>query len=180
MKTIIREILAMIILIAAIMVIIITMFFDYIKENTVEISAATYQLSKDEQDILEEKQKYSNSQNTIVLSSTYTIDANDLSYYKAIGNLTTGQSSPFDEIPVTEVLHSADGKTYYDVENRVRGGNTLTYGTVSGDYYNYVESQKASSQYSSSSNTNNTSNEFSNDISAPSVESGSIIPSTGK
>lgn len=180
MKTIIREIIAMIILIAAIMVIIITMFFDYIKENTVEVSAAIYQLSQDEQNILKEKQDYSNSQNRIVLSSTYTIDANDLSYYKSTGNLTTGQSSPFDEIPVTEILHSADGKTYYDVENRVRDANSTSYGTVSGDYYNYVESQKGTSQYSTSSNTTNTSNEFSNDISAPSVKSGSIIPSTGK
>ena len=174
MKTIIREIFAMIILIAAIMVILITIFFDYIKENTIEVSAATYQLSSEEQEILKEKQNYINSQNAIILSSTYTIDANDLSYYKSIGNLSTGQSSPFDEIPVTEVLHSADGKTYYDVENRVRGADSSKYGTIYGDYYNYTESNRGASHSS------NTSNEFSNDISAPSVGSGSIIPSTGK
>lgn len=62
MKTIIRESIAMIILICAIMLILVTLFFDYIKENSIEISSATYQMSKEEQNILKEKQKYLASQ----------------------------------------------------------------------------------------------------------------------
>lgn len=174
MKSVIREIFAMIILIVAILVIIVTMFFDYIKENSIEVSAAIYQLSEEEQNILKEKQNYANSQNSLVLSSEYTIDGDDLSYYKSTGNLSTGQSSPFDEIPVTDIVYSADGKTYYDIENRVRSSNSTSSGNVVGNYSNYVESNKNSSQ------TTSTNNQISNDISSPSVESGSIIPSTGK
>ena len=48
MKTIIRESIAMIILICAIMLILVTLFFDYIKENSIEISSATYQMSKED------------------------------------------------------------------------------------------------------------------------------------
>ena len=57
MKTIIRESIAMIILICAIMLILVTLFFDYIKENSIEISSATYQMSKEEQNILKRKAK---------------------------------------------------------------------------------------------------------------------------
>ncbi len=57
MKTIIRESIAMIILICAIMLILVTLFLTISKENSIEISSATYQMSKEEQNILKEKQK---------------------------------------------------------------------------------------------------------------------------
>jgi len=183
MKSIIREVIAMIILIIAILMIVITLFFDYIKENSVEVSAAIYKLSAEEQNILKEKQNYMKSQNSIILSSTYSINNETLSYYKSKGNLVTGQSSPFDETPVTGILYSSDGSSYYDVSNRVRSSDEDTFGSVSGDYYNYIETNQAhKNQENINTNTNKKEepSEYNNDISAPSVESGSIIPSTGK
>jgi len=115
MKTIIRESLAMIILIFAIMLILITVFFDYIKNNSIEITGATYQLSKEEQKILKEKQNYLENQNKIVLSSGYSITEEDLQNYKASGDLKSGQSNPFDEALVTEIIHEADGSIHYKV-----------------------------------------------------------------
>jgi len=180
MKSIIREVIAMIILIIAILMIVITLFFDYIKEDSVEVSAAIYKLSTEEQDILKEKQNYMQSQNSIILSSTYSVDNETLSYYKSKGNLVTGQSSPFDETPVTGILYSNDGSSYYDVSNRTRSTDEETFGSVSGDYYNYIEKNKGKQNTKKQNQTSNQTSEFKNDISSPSVESGSIIPSTGK
>lgn len=176
MKSIIREVIAMIILICAILLILLTIFFDYIKEYYVEVSAATYKTSLEEQNILSERNNYLESQNSLILSAGYTISEDDLSYYKSTGNLVQGQSSPFDEIPVTSILHAANGDTYYEVSNSMNNGEYK--GSVSGDYYEYMNmmNEKTGSQ----TTTQSTSDEFNNDISAPSVESGSIIPSTGK
>ena len=166
MKTIIRESLAMIILIFAIMLILITVFFDYIKNNSIEITGATYQLSKEEQKILKEKQNYLENQNKIVLSSGYSITEEDLQNYKASGDLKSGQSNPFDEALVTEIIHEADGSIHYKVTDPTAIVSNST-SSVSGTG-------------SSVKNTNNTvkneSNYFANDISAPSVGTGSIIP----
>ena len=71
MKTVIREIIAMIILVAAIILVTITFFFDYIKDQANQPQSAVYKMSDEESTILKERQNYINSQNKIVLSSAY-------------------------------------------------------------------------------------------------------------
>lgn len=161
MKTIIRELAAMIILILAIMLILVTVFFDYIKENSIEISGATYKMSKEEQNILNEKQKYLASQNTITLSSGYTITEDDLQAYKSNGDLKLGQSNPFDESPITEVTYDENSATYY-VKTDPRKSSNSTENTTS------QKSKKEESTY------------FENDVSAPSVGAGEMINKQNK
>ncbi|MCI8545978.1 MAG: hypothetical protein HFJ44_01955 [Clostridia bacterium] len=161
MKTIIRESIAMIILICAIMLILVTLFFDYIKENSIEISSATYQMSKEEQNILKEKQKYLASQNTITLSSGYTVTEDDLNAYKSSGDLKQGQSNPFDETPITEVTYDENSATYY-VKTDPRKSSNSTQTTTNS------KPKKEESTY------------FQNDVSAPSAEAGSIISENKK
>ena len=68
MKTVIREALAMIILISAIVLLMLTFFFDYIKAEANEPQAAVYKMSENEANILKDRQNYIESQNKIVLS----------------------------------------------------------------------------------------------------------------
>lgn len=156
MKTIIRESVAMIILICAIMLILVTVFFDYIKENSIEISGATYQMSKEEQNILNEKKKYLASQNTITLSSGYTVTEEELNAYKSSGDLKLGQSNPFDESSITEVTHDENSGTYYVITDPRASSNSNK--TTTNE-----KTKKEESTY------------FQNDVSAPSAEAGSII-----
>lgn len=177
MKTIIRESFAMIILICAIMLILITVFFDYIKNNSIEITGATYQLSKEEKNILEEKQNYLESQNKIILSSSYSITEEDLQDYKASGDLKSGQSNPFDEALVTEIIHNADGSIHYVVTDPTTITNNTSSSSGTGSVV--TNTNKTTNTNSNKNNTTNESNYFANDISAPSVGSGSIIPQKG-
>lgn len=135
MKTVMREIVALIIVLLAIMLLIVMFFFDYIKSDSNQPQAATYQMTENEADILMEKENYNDSQNKIVLSTGYSITEEELSQYKASGELKTGQSNPFDETPITDVLYDAEGNAYYKVitnRNEVSTGSQW-YGTVSGD-----------------------------------------------
>ena len=119
MKTVIREIIAMIILVAAIILVTITFFFDYIKDQANQPQSAVYKMSDEESTILKERQNYINSQNKIVLSSAYSIDSSDVQNYKATNQLKTGQSNPFDEAPITDVIYDADGKEIqYDKDRK--------------------------------------------------------------
>lgn len=135
MKTIIREVIALLILLLAILLVIVMFFFDYIKADSNQPQAAIYQLTEDESQILNEKGNSVEEQNTIVLSTGYTLTEEQLSQYKANGDLKTGQSNPFDETPVTDVLYDAEGNAYYKVvtnRNEISTGSQW-YGTVSGD-----------------------------------------------
>lgn len=156
MKAIIRESIAMIILIFALMLILITVFFDYIKENSIEISGATYEMSKEEQKILKEKQNYLASQNKITLSSGYTVSEDDLQAYKSNGDLKLGQSNPFDETYITEIIHDSEGSIHYQLSDP----RNVTTNTSSGAAV--VPSQNESTY-------------FQNDISAPSAGTGELI-----
>ena len=82
MKTVIREALAMIILISAIVLLMLTFFFDYIKAEANEPQAAVYKMSENEANILKDRQNYIESQNKIVLSSAHSLDESDLQQYK--------------------------------------------------------------------------------------------------
>lgn len=135
MKTIIREVIALLILLLAILLVIVMFFFDYIKADSNQPQAAIYQLTEEESQILKEKDNYIDGQNTIMLSTGYTLTEEQLSQYKANGDLKTGQSNPFDETPVTDVLYDAEGNAYYKVvtnRNEISTGSQW-YGTVSGD-----------------------------------------------
>ena len=136
MKTIIREIIAMIILLAAIILVLVMFFFDYIKADSNQPQAATYKMSEEEANIIKEKEEYENSQNRIVLSSGYTVTEEQLKEYKASGELKTGQTNPFDETPITDVLYDGEGNAFFKViNNRSEQADSTNkwYGTVSGD-----------------------------------------------
>ena len=153
MKTVIREALAMIILISAIVLLMLTFFFDYIKAEANEPQAAVYKMSENEANILKDRQNYIESQNKIVLSSAHSLDESDLQQYKITNQLKTGQSNPFDEIPITDVIYDAEGNAYYQVTtSRNETTNTTTRkGSVSGI-------SSGSSSEETTSNTNNNQN----------------------
>ena len=138
MKTVIREIIAMLIILLAVILVIVMFFFDYIKSGSNTPQAAVYQMTEDEEAIMKEKDEYTDSQNKIVLSSGYTVTAEELSQYKASGELKTGQTNPFDETPMTDVLYDAEGNAYYKTvtsKNDTTTNSSSTtnwYGTVSG------------------------------------------------
>ena len=71
MKTVIRELLAMIVIVAALALIIVLVFFDYIKEDANQPQAAIYETSREEKNILDEKKKYEEDKQTLTLNSGY-------------------------------------------------------------------------------------------------------------
>lgn len=182
MKSVIREILAMIILIAAIVLLMLTFFFDYIKAETNQPQAAIYKMSENEVNILKERQNYIESQNKIVLSSAYSLDESDLEQYKVTNQLKTGQSNPFDEIPITDIIFDAEGNAYYMVStNRDEGGNVIRKGTVSGttaDTSNENDTQNTTKQ-NTNNVVNNTVYQPDKDITAPSSSSGNLTKGNG-
>lgn len=199
MKTVFREIIAMLILVIAIGLIVALVFFDYIKTSADQPQSAVYQASSDEEKILKEKEKYENSQNTLVLSSAYSVNATDLSSYKASGNLVQGQSSPFDELSITDILYDKDGNTFYNVQNKTNTSNTSnTSNTMNQNHYNnniYNQNQNQNSGTVNNSYTTGTGNTititppqattapssptYNSDISTSSASSGNLFQSTG-
>ena len=183
MKTVIREIVAMIILIAAIVLLMLTFFFDYIKAEANEPQAAVYKMSENEANILQDRQNYIESQNKIVLSSAHSLDESDLQQYKVTNQLKTGQSNPFDEIPITDVIYDAEGNAYYQVTtNRNETTNTTRKGSVSGissETSSEETTQNTNKEDSNKNVTNNTAYEPNKDITAPSTDSGNLTKGNG-
>lgn len=176
MKTVLRELLAMIVIVAAIALIIVLVFFDYIKEDANQPQAAIYETSREEKNILDEKKKYEEDKQTLTLNSGYKIEEADLSNLKASGEFKQGQSSPFAETPVTDILYDREGNVYYQtIDPTLNITNTSNNTTSSGNSSN-----------KSTTNTNNTVNRSatpnaqseqsgrSADITSPSTESGSM------
>lgn len=176
MKTVLRELLAMIVIVAAIALIIVLVFFDYIKEDANQPQAAIYETSREEKNILDEKKKYEEDKQTLTLNSGYKIEEADLSNLKASGEFKQGQSSPFAETPVTDILYDREGNVYYQtIDPTLNITNTSNNTTSSGNSSN-----------KSTTNTNNTVNRSatpnaqseqsgrSADITSPSAESGSM------
>lgn len=190
MKKVIREVIAMVILVAAILLLMLTFFFDYIKAESNEPQAAVYEMSENEVAILKEKQDYDESQNKIVLSSAHKLDESDLQQYKTTSQLQTGQSNPFDEVPLTDIIYDAEGNAYYQsVTSRNETNTTSTKGSVSG-----ISSEKTTDNSTKKNNSNivnnsvnNISNNVNNntvyepekDITAPSANSGNLTKGNG-
>lgn len=173
MKTVIREVIAMIILVAAIILVTVTFFFDYIKDQANQPQSAVYKMSEAESTILRERQNYINSQNKIVLSSAYSIDSSDLQSYKATNQLKTGQSNPFDEVPITDIIYDAEGNAYYQVTSSTATSNKTT-GTV------VRESVAGTTENGpTNSTTNNSTYQPDTDITAPSTSSGNLTQGKG-
>lgn len=184
MKTIIRESLAMIVLIAAILLITVLVFFDYIKEDANQPQAAIYEVSKEEQNILKEKEEYDKSKETLVLKSMYSVDSSDLSSFKASGEFKQGQSSPFDETPITEITRDSEGNIYYQINNKTSNTtNNNTNGTNNSNK-NQTGNVVKNETNNKTTNTNNNnaqtqsstqSQQLKEDISTSSPTSGSIM-----
>ncbi len=181
MKTVIREVIAMIILIAAIVLLMLTFFFDYIKAESNEPQAAVYKMSENEANILKDRQNYIESQNKIVLSSAHKLDESDLQQYKVTSQLQTGQSNPFDEVPLTDIIYDAEGNAYYQVVTTRNETNTTSIkGSVSGISSGTIKDDTKDSNNNSNNNaTNNTAYEPNKDITAPSTNSGNLTKGNG-
>lgn len=173
MRTIIREGLAMIVLVSAIALITTLVFFDYIKEDANQPQSEIYEVSKEEQNILKEKEEYDEKKETLLLKSMYSVDENELSGLKASGEFSQGQSSPFDETPITDIVHDREGNIYYQINNKTSNN------TVSGNNANSNTVQNNVSN--TSNNTSNTNSNKKNgakdnsDLSSPSDNSGSLM-----
>ena len=180
MKTVIREVIAMIILIAAIVLLMLTFFFDYIKAESNEPQAAVYKMSENEANILKDRQNYIESQNKIVLSSAHKLDESDLQQYKVTSQLQTGQSNPFDEVPLTDIIYDAEGNAYYQVvTTRNETNTTSTKGSVSGISSGTVKDDTKQDSNNNNNATNNTAYEPNKDITAPSTNSGNLTKGNG-
>ena len=181
MKTVIREVIAMIILIAAIVLLMLTFFFDYIKAESNEPQAAVYKMSENEANILKDRQNYIESQNKIVLSSAHKLDESDLQQYKVTSQLQTGQSNPFDEVPLTDIIYDAEGNAYYQVTtSRNETTNTTTRkGSVSGISSGSSSEETTSNTNNNQNTSNNTAYEPNKDITAPSTDSGNLTKGNG-
>lgn len=164
MKNVIREGIAMIVLVVAIILILYIVFFDYIKDQANTPKSQVYTQTAEVKNILEEKKNYENETNTITLSSAYAVDQDTLGKYRASDDLKQGQSSPFDELAITEIEYDREGNAYYKVSS-----DTI----VKGFDYNNLYTNSVSGETASTQNfigsTNNTSNyTFQTDINSPS------------
>lgn len=187
MKVIIKETIAMITLIAAIALITILVFFDYIKAEADQPQAAIYQMTPEEENLIAEKQRYDEEKDKLVLSSDYSIDEEDLKAYKESGTLTQGQSSPFDEMPITDVLYDQAGNAYYNTTNvrKSTQNNTVQNNTITSNQTENNTTSTNTTQNQVTNTTNNSTatysysahNAYSSDISTSSPSSGTIIPS---
>lgn len=191
MKTIIRESIAMIILVMAILIITVLVFFDFIKAESNQPQAAKYRISKEEQNILKAKEEYEEQKNTTVLTAAYSVDNEVLANHKAKKEFSQGQSSPFDEIVITDILHDKAGNAYYQIrseENKI--DNTLYPNNSNNNGNGNTNNNSNNNNNSGNNNNNNNNNNNSNnnqkgpsdsDISTSSPESGSIQgPVSGK
>lgn len=185
MKTVVREIIAMIILLAAIVLVLVMFFFDYIKADSNQPQAATYKMSEEEANIIKEKEEYEDSQNRIVLSSGYTVTEEELMEYKASGELKTGQTNPFDETPITDVLYDGEGNAFFKVINNRSEQSDSTnkwYGTVSGDSRGIttttVTTSEGSTMISTKNDTAETSTQTTTVPQTTTTVSPSVTPST--
>lgn len=134
MKVIIRETLAMIILIAAIMLIIVMTFFDYIQDESTMPTSAKYVKNEEITNILLSKKEYQYAANSISLSSSsLTVEPDMLS--QMVSQTDLGQSAPFDELPITRIVYDRDGNAYY----RVADDNTIGNSSNSGTGYSYTD-----------------------------------------
>ena len=134
MKVIIRETLAMIILIAAIMLIIVMIFFDYIQDESTMPTSAKYVKNEEITNILLSKKEYQYAANSISLSSSsLTVEPDMLS--QMVSQTDLGQSAPFDELPITRIVYDRDGNAYY----RVADDNTVGNPSNSGTGYSYTD-----------------------------------------
>ena len=174
MKNVIKEGSAMIVLVLAIMLILVIVFFDYIKDSSNKPVSKVYNQSEEVKNILEEKKKYDTETNSVTLSSAYSIDMATLSQYRESQDLRQGQTSPFDELPITEIQYDREGNAYYKVssDTQVKGYDNVPTNTVAGttSTQNYIGSTSNETNYS-----------FNNDINSPS-ENKSLVTtqSSGK
>lgn len=128
MKNVIREGLAMIVLVGAILLILIMVFFDFIQDSSNVPVAKPYLRDGNALAILQLKESFEDSENAITLStSSLQVDAEMLNQYVLPNE--TGQSHPFDEAPITRIEYDTAGNAYYKVSDDtiVRGFDYVHY-----------------------------------------------------
>ena len=95
--------------------------------------------------------------------------------------MQTGQSNPFDEVPLTDIIYDAEGNAYYQVVTTRNETNTTSIkGSVSGISSGTIKDDTKDSNNNSNNNaTNNTAYEPNKDITAPSTNSGNLTKGNG-
>ena len=127
-------------------------FFDYIKDSSNVPEGKAYERSKGVTEVLQSKGKYDSETNSITLSSSsLMVDASMLNGFINSKELRQGQSTPFDELPITRIEYDQAGNAYYKVspDTQVNGFNYSSSSTISGD------TSSSSSQSSSSAISGN-------------------------
>lgn len=126
-KSIIKEILIIILLIVAITLVLGILFYDYRPTNKkVPSEVSAYILPTEVQTELDETIKTAESQNII---KTYRVEGRDLDYYKRTNEYDTGKVNPF-------------GRISEGVSNNTNSNgneNTSGNGTNGGGYFNTVK-----------------------------------------
>lgn len=133
-KSVIKEIFIIILLILAILLVLGVMFYDYRPSTkTIPTAVAEYRLSADIQEELDETIKASEVQNII---KTYYIDASDLKVYQQSKAYEKGKPNPFEKVTSQSVDTNTSSKGTEKNKNTSSGSSG---NTTQGQYFNNVK-----------------------------------------
>lgn len=130
-KSVIREIVIIILLIIAILLVLGILFYDY-NPSTKEIptAVAEYTLPKELEEELSETFKATETQNIV---QTYRVDASDLKIYEKSEDYVKGKQNPFSKA-TTQNSNTTDSTTDNNTESNSTGGTG-----IQGNFLNTVK-----------------------------------------
>ena len=106
MKTFFRELICMIVIAAVMVLILVLFFYDYLVNDNTIPTESKYTRSSDVSQALKDKKEYDEKAEEAVIGTltkaAYNIDENDIDAYIAEGLLTQGKPNPFQEIKETD------------------------------------------------------------------------------
>ena len=102
MKTFFRELICMIVIAAVMVLILVLFFYDYLVNDNTIPTESKYTRSSDVSQALKDKKEYDEKAEEAVIGTltkaAYNIDENDIDAYIAEGLLTQGKPNPFQEM----------------------------------------------------------------------------------
>lgn len=132
-KTVIKEVLIIILLMIAILLVLGILFYDY-NPTTVKIPTAveTYSLPTEMQEELEETLQTTETQNLV---QTYSVDGKDLDRYERTKDYEKGKPNPFSPTATVEdSSNSSNNNSHTNTNNNSQQGSTS-----SGSFLNEVK-----------------------------------------
>jgi len=134
-KTVIKEVIFMILMIVAIALVLGIVLYDY-NPTTKKIptTVEAYSLPAEMQEELNETIQEAQKQNII---KTYSVDSSDLEYYEITNDYNPGKINPFDQI----VSSSSSTNTENNSKNETTNGNSTNQGGtgIQGSFLNNVK-----------------------------------------